>query len=149
MKHAVIPLVIIFMLILGSCLPVDIDPPKGFAVVKEKGGIFRASSPEGMNFSLRSVKNYPEKDLPFWEEALKNHLSREGYIPLRGGSSFSTKAGEGVYFEWVLPYKGEDYIYLTGILVAKRKIIIAEAGGQKDIYMSYREELMESLNSLR
>jgi len=121
--------------------------PEGFAQV-ENNWSYQAVSPEGMQYRVRTVRNYPEQDLEFWTDTLKNHLEREGYHPMGERSSFQTKNSAGICYEWLLPYGNTDYIYLTAILISKNRIVIAESAAQYAIYRNYREPVLESLATI-
>ncbi len=124
-----------------------VQAPSGFA--EEEGReVYRAVSPEGLLYRVRTVANSPRKDLSFWSEALRHHLSQEGYRAIGGQQRFSG-AGEGVFYEWAIPYGNQDAIYLTALLVFGDRIVIAEAGGEHTVYREYREKLIESLESIR
>ena len=94
-----------------------LERPAGFAPF-EVAREYRAMSPEGVAVRVRLVKNEPAQSLAFWGEALKRHLLESGYAPLREGS-FDAPAGKGLLFEWVAPVGGENWIYLTGIVVRR------------------------------
>jgi len=127
-----------------------IRPPAGYAEAgKARDGSYRALSPEGLGFRVRSFLNEPAKDLAFWGEALKSHLAKEGYRPNGEGRSFEAGNLPGSALEWVVPYAQESYVYLTALLVAGDRILLAEAGGPYELYLEYRQSLQESLESIR
>lgn len=130
-----------------SCARVNMDTPPGFARF-HRSPTCAAVSPEGMVFRVRMVRNYPRKSLSFWKEALKEHLLDEGYGLLNEGGEFESPEGRGAYFEWVVPYQGSAYIYLTAVILAGRKILIAECGGEYGLYTSYQDSLRESLSTI-
>jgi len=143
-----LPLVlIVFCMFLVSCSNLRIERPDGFADFKERN-LYRAVSPEGMLFGVRTVDNYPRKNLDFWAEALKNQLKKEGYRLVREGEPFSAGQHNGMLFEWGVPYANESYIYLTAVLVSGNRIAIAEAGGEHTVYQKHRDALIASLQSL-
>ena len=121
--------------------------PKGLAEMDTGKGFFSAISPEGLTLRARTVVNYPEKDIEFWTAALGKQLTGLGYLPIDENQEFESTAGKGSYFEWGLPYLGEDYLYLTAVCVKGKKIFILEAAGEQPVYSQYREELIDSLGS--
>ena len=135
------------LLVLVSCSNIRIERPEGFAEYRARGS-YRAVSPEGMQFGVRTVDNYPRMDLDFWTAALKSQLMNEGYRLVRDVEPFEAGSGEGVLFEWGVPYGNESYIYLTAILVSGDKIAVAEAGGEHTVYKKHREALLASIGSL-
>jgi hypothetical protein len=137
------------LLMCGACLsPVTLHPPAGYAVM-EPDGSYRAVSPEGMPLRIRSFENTPEKSLDFWSEALRNHLQKEGYRPIGSMQEFQAGDIPGASFEWAVPYGSEDYIYLTALLVTRKRIYLAEAAAPYPLYEQYRAKLMESLLTIR
>jgi hypothetical protein len=133
------------LLLLSGCL--SVTKPEGFAEISPFPS-YRAISPEGLRYSIRTVNNYPPQDLEFWSRALKNHLQAEGYVLIRPQERFEAANREGMIFEWGLPYRNQSYIYLTAIMLWEKDIVIAEAAGEQDLYGRYREALLASLRSL-
>lgn len=134
------------LLLLFSCGAVSIEKPAGFAEI-ESGKTYRAVSPEGLPFRVRQFKNYPEQDLDFWKQALKVHLTREGYQFI----SENEAAADGktvVCCEWGAPWGGDDYIYLTAVTVKGKKILVAEAAGEMKLFEKYRDAILNSIKSL-
>ena len=133
--------------LLLSCAHISVEKPAGFAEV-EKYNRYRAVSPEGMPFRVRTVDNYPVQSLSFWSDSLKNHLVKEGYTLLGEGESFQAGDYEGEMFEWAVPYGHESYIYLTAIIVSEKTIAIAEAAAEHTVYSKHREAVKNSLKSI-
>jgi hypothetical protein len=139
------------ILMLAACAKVDIEPPEGFA--ESRTPLFRSAetaavSPEGINYRVRVVKNYPRKSLSFWKDTLTNQLEEEGYGLLNQGE-FETPHGSGTWVEWVVPYRGSAYLYLTAFTLVRGKILVAECGGEYSLYTRYREDIQESLSSMQ
>jgi hypothetical protein len=138
------------VLALASCATL-VQKPEGFAEVlpwQMAATEYRAVSPEGMIYRVRTLKNYPVQTLEFWAEALQNHLEKEGYRGISNGRSFETGDNSGMIYEWAMPYGNQSYIYLTAIVVSEHKIAVAEAAAEHTIYYQYREALLESLASI-
>ena len=138
------------VLALASCVTL-VQKPEGFADVlpwQVAASQYKAVSPEGMIYRVRTLKNYPVQTLEFWAQALQNHLEKEGYRKISDGRSFETEDNTGMLFEWAMPYGNESYIYLTAIVVSEKKIAVAEAAAEHTIYDQYREALLESLISI-
>lgn len=135
---------------LGSCVTL-VEKPEGFAEVlpwQTAATEYKAVSPEGMMYRVRTLKNYPVQTLAFWAEALQNHLEKEGYRGISNGQAFQTGDNSGMMFEWAMPYGNQSYIYLTAIVVSEKRIAVAEAAAEHTIYRRYREALLESLASI-
>lgn len=140
----------LFVLTLASCVSL-VQKPEGFAEISPQqvtATQYKAVSPEGMIYRVRTVNNYPVQTLEFWANALENHLEKEGYRSVSDGKSFQAGETPGMFFEWVMPYGNESYIYITAIAVSENKIAVAEAAAEHTIYYQYREALIESLTSI-
>jgi hypothetical protein len=147
MKKNVIIVICMICAFFYSCSPVSVNKPEGFAE-KYTQSSYNAISPEGVLFRIREVKNYPEKEIGFWQKAVKAHLEKEGYKFVKE-EEFTAGSTKGMLFEWGAPYGFENYIYMTGIAVFGRKIIIAEAAGEFSLYNQYRNALLTSLTSMK
>jgi hypothetical protein len=139
---------LISLLLTVSCSRPSVTPPEGFAELKGRQ-TYRAISPEGMLYRIRSVKNDPRKDLEFWGEALENHLVKEGYRLNGEAQSFTNGDREGLSYEWVLPYGNESYLYLTALVVTDKTITLAEATAPYSVFIRYRQALQDSIDSIR
>jgi hypothetical protein len=131
----------------SSCTGVKVQVPEGFAELKLRR-TYRAVSPEGVLYSVRTVRNYPRQGLAFWEETLRGHLLDEGYQLIGEGERFPTEQGEGMLYEWGLPYGQNDYLYLTAVIPAGRRIVVAEAAGEQTLYRRHRDALLKSLKTI-
>ena len=145
-------LLIAFSILLAAgCAKPKVDKPQGFAEVEAglfSGPVYKAVSPEGMLYKVRTVKNYPFMELEFWGDSLKNQLIKEGYYLTDKKTDLKTDASEGYLFEWILPYGSDDYIYMTAILLSGRRIIIAESAAEHTIYKKYRGSILDSLKTI-
>lgn len=130
----------------GCTTAPPVAPPAGFAVYDDPAAM-RAVSPDGVRYRVHYAENDPEQSLEFWREALSLHLERSGYGAL-GEQSISTPAGPGALFEWVAPVGPEEWIYLTAVVPAGQKLIIAEAAGPADLYRAHRDALVMSLETI-
>ncbi|MBN1649191.1 MAG: hypothetical protein JW874_14230 [Spirochaetales bacterium] len=144
MKNLILCFVLAVLFV--SCSNIHITKPEGFAETKS-GKIYRAVSPEGMIFRVRSFKNYPEQDLDFWKQALKAQLVREGYQFIAEKLPDAERE-DLVCFEWGAPYGGADYVYLTAVMVKGKKIMAVEATGELKLFRKYEDALIASIKSL-
>ncbi len=121
--------------------------PDGFAAYKGPEP-FRAVSPDGVMFSVRSTKNEPYADLDFWKVALKKHLLDSGYHFIRE-ADIKSGSDDGYMLEVSAPVNNQSYIYATALFVEKDKIIITEIAGTVLSFESNRKAVMTAIRNLR
>lgn len=138
----------VVVLLATACGRVRMDAPEGFAPIKTPKALV-AVSPEGVRLRVRSLRNYPEQDLEFWSKALANHLEQEGYHQAEEGERFQAGSRAGVATTWLLPYANQTWTYLTAVVVAGKRIYVAEAAGELTLFRGYHSAILESLRSLR
>jgi hypothetical protein len=149
MKGIKIVLLISLVAAVSGCSKFSVEPPDGFALVEQRErDVFRAMSPEGMQYEVRLVEPSPSKPLDFWKESLYYHLTEEGYQEVREETEFTTENSNGMLYEWGVPYKGEDYLYMTALIEAHDHLLIAETAAEVSIYKKYRDAIMDSLKSI-
>ena len=134
------------LVVVASCTTVVAEVPSGFARYDDTQAV-RGVSPEDAVFRVRDAANDPEKDLSFWAVALENHLTEGGYL-MRDQGEFVSQAGDGRFFEWVAPAGDEDWVYITAIVVAGDRLLVAEAAAPVDEYDRRREAIRESLATI-
>lgn len=124
----------------------NFEAPQGFAV-EEEGYWWQGVTPEGIRLRLRWVKNYPEMELPFWQDALEAEMVNRGYNPLGEAQELQDSRGRTMaLYSWGIPYGQQDYQYLSGILVDGKSILILEMAGpilQVQDYIPALEEAIE------
>jgi hypothetical protein len=151
MKRSLLVLIAVASLsiLLGGCSNFSMNDPEGFAPLKRKGGgPYRAVSPEGMVFRVRTVKPEPEKELEFWKETLYHQLEKEGYEQVGDAKQFDTKNSAGVLYLWGLRHAGTDYLYMTAIVEAGKKLLVAESAAEAPVFLKYRDAIEKSLASI-
>ena len=135
---------------LAGCARYTIEAPDGFAEVKRRGGgSFLAVSPEGVQFGIKTKKNYPKQELEYWQTAMREHMLQAGYKLISGPDNVETENKRGVYFEWSAPYRGKDYLYMTGLVVTARKLLVIEAVGEAEEFLGRKESIIKSLTNMK
>jgi len=150
MQNNKIKIVFTFLIILlftvGCTLPFKTEVPSGFAVSK-KSGNYLIYSPDGFKIRIKAEKNSPSKDILFWSEALKTHLTNSGYF-LLDENSFNSVNLEWKRLTWLMPVSHEYYKYMTAIAAKKNWIYIMEASGEKKLFDNYEEDLEKIISSV-
>lgn len=125
----------------------NIAAPEGFAEYT-KSEPYKAISPEGVVYRVRTEKNEPYAELPFWKEAFKKRMLDAGYVFL---SESTIKAGgrEGYLLELTAPLGTLDYTYLTAIFVDKQTITIAESAGDVLHVKKRRKAILAAIEHIK
>ena len=121
--------------------------PPGFAAFHDWFE-FRAVSPEGVVYRVRSEDSDRRAELAFWREALKKRMLDAGYtFILESDIRASGKAG--YLLELAAPQGTVDYSYLMAIFVDGKKLVIAEAAGEVTKLKERRAALVEAMTAIR
>jgi len=139
-------LLVLLLFIMGCSLSFKAEVPSGFAVSK-KSGNFLIYSPDGFKIRIKAEKNTPKKDIVFWSEALKTHLTNSGYF-LLDETSFNSVNIEGKRITWLMPVNHDYYKYMTAIGVKGSRIYIIEASGERGLFDSYEEDIEKIISSV-
>ncbi len=127
---------------------VDIPtPPKGFSAWRREGR-YRAASPDGVLFRVRSVKHKPEGLLPFWKEAVRERMIAAGYT-VQAEEDLQVGATRGALIELAAPLGTQDWSYLIAIFPQGNKIVLAEAAGEVATFDGRRKALRKAIDTLR
>ena len=132
---------------LAACDPYAAIAPKGFAAFEEHG-MFRATSPDGVVFSVRGVDNNPKADLPFWREALKKRMLDSGYS-LQRESDIEASGKKGYLLELAAPLGQSDYAYWVGLFASGKKLVLVESAGEVSRFAKHREALLNAVRGVR
>jgi hypothetical protein len=125
----------------------DVVIPDGFAAFKVKKHI-AAVSPDDVVFRVRTLRNKPPADLPFWTEALRTRLVQAGYTLLSEGELPAANA-KGHLLELVAPDGQKDARWMIGLFVDGRDIVVVEAAGEASKAMARREAILTAIGKSR
>jgi len=139
-------LLLLLLSLLGGCKSFTAQAPNGFATY-DKGGAFRAVSPDGVIYRVRDEKNKPQAELAFWKEALKKRMLDAGY---RFVAESDVKAGDasGYLLELNAPQGSQDYTYLTALFVEGDRLVIVESAGEVTRFKARRDVVMEAIGKI-
>jgi hypothetical protein len=122
----------------------DYEAPRGFAQFKSSKEYFGISY-DSVLLQIKQIKNEPQMNTDFWSEALDFYLQQSGYIP----RAEKNEIDEFILFEWIMPYAGEDYIYLTAFKVEKNELILVKCAGKAENYIAVSDAVKKSLETIR
>lgn len=119
------------------------EPPAGYVALDDAPWPYddQAVSPEDCRFTVRDIENEGGGTLGFWVKSVQNQLERNrGYL-LRSAGDITTESGlRGKELRFDTSSKGVKYLYLvwifpyeTGFLPVKKRLIVAEAGGEANV----------------
>ena len=137
---------IIAVVFVSGCKTTQPFALDGFAAYKSTEP-YRAVSPEGVMFSIRTAKNEPSADIDFWKVALKKHMLGSGYIFLKE-SEVTAGSDKGYVLELSAPVGNQDFIYLIAIFVKDSQIKIVESAGEILNFEEKRPAIMAAIGKL-
>lgn len=132
--------------LLTACRSFTAEAPVGFAPYKQTRS-FRAVSPDGVVFRVRTEKNEPKAELNFWKEALKKRMLDAGYHFVSEGD---IKAGEhvGYLLELSAPLGTQDYTYLIAVFDQGDRLVLVESAGEIARFAGRREAVVAAIGKL-
>ncbi len=134
------------LLVISGCKTTTFLAPSGFAAYKGEHP-FRAVSPEGVMFRIRTEKNEPVAELSFWKTALKKHMTDSGYRYISENDVVSGNL-KGYCLELSAPSGDKDFIYLITVFVEGDSLIIAEASGEVTLFKKRQPDIIEAFNQI-
>lgn len=146
MRKGILSTFVLLNLTLLSCVTprVTMEVPEGFSRFQDTEDLEMISA-EGILLRARLIENAPEQTVSFWATALDTHMTDSGYTLLDEGS---VDNGEGVWFEWIAPVGGEDWVYLNAIFVQGGHIVLIESAAEEPLYRECRSALLDVLPSV-
>jgi hypothetical protein len=124
-------------MMLFSCAHFTAHSPSGFAAYKSRC-TFKAVSPDGVIYRVRSVENKPKAQLPFWNEAVITRMKNAGYT-LVDTSLIIVQRHDAFISELAAPLGTEDHSYLT----------IVEAACEVSKFQKRKPEIIEAIKKIR
>ena len=108
---------------------------------------FRAVSPDGVMYRVRTTRHKPAATLAFWKEALRERMEAAGY---RVTSETERTAG-GVAGSWLVlqaPLGTADYTYAVGVFPTPQQLILVEAAGEISDYAARADAIAAAVGQL-
>lgn len=126
---------------------VEVTPPTGFAAY-DKPRPYRAVSPDGLMFQVRSAKHEPEATLDFWKEALKKRMLDAGYTFV-AESDLEASGKKGYLIELAAPMGAEDDSYWVAVFPDGDRLILVEAAGEAGRFQGRAAAVRAAITGLR
>lgn len=143
---AALSLVVSLLVTLGGCTT---PPPRG---VPADFGVYdgrearQAVSFDRVVYQVKRVENKPFADLGFWQIALKERLTRAGYVVTADGA-LDAAGKPGYYIETTAPRGASDYMYLVALFVQDKSLIVIESAGEVAAYKAQREKILAAIKA--
>jgi hypothetical protein len=138
-------LTIAFVALLSGCAVFQGTQPAGFAPWKDNDGRrFRAASPDGVVWEIRSEAHEPVADLDFWRRALRDRLGGRGYkivdslpFSMDGRAAFALEAGQ------------DDQSWMIAIAPLEKSIVVVEVQGPMQAFQKRRVDILAALPKIK
>lgn len=140
-------IVVLLLLGLAACQPYEATAPEGFAVYDDPWE-FRAVSPDGVIYRVRSEPNEPEADLAFWSEALKKRMTDAGYA-FTADAEIAAGSEPGYLLELAAPVGQQDYTYAVALFVRQGDLVLVEVAGEVTRFAARRDAVLAAIEALR
>ncbi len=121
------------------------EPPAGFSAWR--GRRYRAASPEGLVFRVRTEKHEPRAELAFWQEAVRSRMEAAGYTVV-AESTIEGAGTTGGLLELAAPMGTEDWTYLLAFFPSGRRMVVAEAAGEVSTFAPARDAVLAAIGAL-
>lgn len=111
-------------------------------------GPLRATSPDGVLFTVRSEKNKPRADLAFWREAMKTRMGQAGYRVV-ADTACSMQGREGALLKLAAPVGNQDYFYWIAFSLnpSGSRILVAEAAGESRRFLARQDAIAGAISA--
>jgi hypothetical protein len=135
------------VIMLFSCAHFKAQSPSGFAAYKSRC-TFKAVSPDGVIYRVRSVKNKPKAELPFWNEAVITRMKNAGYT-LVDTSSITVQGRQTFVTELAAPLGSEDQSYLIAVIYGPKRLTVVEAACEVSKFQKRKADIVEAIKKIR
>lgn len=129
-----------------------VNPPGGYASTDRTGRYdYKAISTNGHIFTMRAIDNDDKQNgtLTYWTDSTKNQLTLSKGYELKEQGDFRCGKGPGKWLLFGYKYKGQDYLYITGLVVDGDTIYVMEAAGPTDKFEAELANVRKAFESLK
>lgn len=139
--------VVAALLLVGCTTPVPprSESPADFGTY-DNPKMLKAVSADRVVYQVKHLENKPFADQGFWQVALKERLTKTGYVVTSEGAIES--AGKpGYYVETTAPRGTTDYMYLVALFVQDKQLIVVESAGELAAYKARRDTIFAAIKA--
>jgi hypothetical protein len=125
---------------------VELDP----AMQEAYGYRYRATTANGVVIGVREIANERHGSAPFWLEAIRNSLRREGGYALLEEADVRAATGEsGHTLRFGRDEDADPYTYWLTVFVTHDRIYVIEAGGRRETFAEAETEVSATIAGFR
>ena len=132
--------------LVGCVTPPPSGAPADFGVYEGRDAR-QAVSSDRVVYQVKRVENKPFADLAFWQIALKERLTKAGYVVTADGA-LDAAGKPGYYIETTAPRGASDYMYLVALFVQDKTLIVIESAGEVAAYKAQREKILAAIKAV-
>lgn len=126
--------------------PADPVTPDGFSAWKKKRA-YRAVTPDGVMYRVRSMKHKPKGELAFWKEAMKDRMIAAGYV-IASEQDVTADGVPGALLECRAPLGEQDWTYLVGVFPDGGRLVIVEAGAEITQFEARKQAILTAVGQM-
>ena len=109
----------------------------------------RAVSADGVVIAARTVNNPKNGTLKFWTTAIQGELADSGHKLTDTKSVTSDSGVDGKLMTFSRRNRGQTFTYLVAVFIDGSRILVAEAGGEVEVYKAHEEDIESAMLSVR
>ncbi len=133
----------------SGCATTQMDTPAGFAAHERDDRYeLRVSDGEGVVLAVRTEKNRPQGDLPYWTSALDAQLRQAGYEANAARDITSADGHAGKQLRYVLTDGGRQLVFWMTVFVTGRHVVVVEAGGDASFFEPKADAVDSAISTL-
>lgn len=145
---------IVALMALTACgKPFTAQTAPGFVELESQGVVgydYRATTPDGVVFSVRVIEDESRGDTDFWVRTLVLRVRDQmGYALLESVDATSADGTKGKTLKFGHDEGGKPYVYWVTLFQAQGRLFIAEAGGSKPNFDTAKPRVEGMLRSLK
>lgn len=137
--------------LLFGCGSYSAPPPRGFVeLARDARYDQRAVTADGVVFATRNLPNRPRGPLEFWQQVLRERLQRAGGYELLEEHEVHAASGEaGCQLRFGREEQGQPYVYWVTLFVDGDRLLLVEAGGQRERFALVEEDVERAMSGVR
>ena len=149
LKRSLVPALLLLLFLFpaaGGGPSYSMNEPPSFKRYHESEQ-YKLITADGMLLKVREVENYPRAALDHWVDAMRLHLTEQGYA-IRSEECFETERKlRGCTLGFLAPLGAEDWVLNETLFVVEDTIYLVEAAGPAKRFTAVDDELKTALRT--